>query len=120
MTGTTATLVASKWSALLVGGRVKYDVNDRWTVGLNFSVLNGGPGGGLKARQYAWGPEVGYIVRENLMAVAGYNLTGFKGDAAKDTGFDYSGKGWFLGLRWKFDEDLFKTGDDKAKIGSQP
>ena len=47
-------------------------------------------------------------------------VDGFKGDAAKDTGFDYSGKGWFLGLRWKFDEDLFKTGDDKAKIGSQP
>jgi hypothetical protein len=120
MTGTTATLVASKWSALLLGGRVKYDVTDKWTLGLNFSVLNGGPGGGLKARQYAWGPEVGYIVRENLMAVAGYNFTGFKGDAAKDTGFEYSGKGWFLGLRWKFDEDLFKTGDDKAKIGSQP
>jgi hypothetical protein len=120
MTGTTSTLVASKWSAVLLGGRVKYDVNDRWTVGLNFSVLDGGPGGGLKSRQYAWGPEVGYIVRENLMAVAGYNLTGFTGDGAKDTGFDYTGKGWYLGLRWKFDEDLFKTGDNKAQTGSQP
>jgi hypothetical protein len=120
MTGTTSTLVASKWSALLLGGRVKYDVNDRWTLGLNFSVLSGGPGGGLKARQYAWGPEVGYIVRQNLMAVAGYNLTGFTGDAAKDTGFDYTGRGWYLGLRWKFDEDLFKTGDQKAEGASQP
>ncbi|MFI0545538.1 MAG: hypothetical protein ACH34Y_01275 [Brachymonas sp.] len=120
MTGSGSTLVGSKWSAMLLGGRIKYDVSDRWTVGVNFNILHGGPGGGLKSRQYAWGPEVAYIVRENLMAVAGYNLTGFTGDAAKDTGFDYTGKGWYLGMRWKFDEDLFKTGDEKAKAGSQP
>ena len=59
-------------------------------------------------------------MRQHLMAVAGYNLTGFTGDAAKDTGFDYTGRGWYLGLRWKFDEDLFKTGDQKAEGASQP
>lgn len=118
MTGNTATLVASQWQATLLGGRVKYDISDRWTLGFNASVLQGGPGGGLKSRQYAWGPEVGFIVRQNLMLVSGFNRSGFAGDAAKDTGFDYTGRGWYFGLRWKFDEDLFKTGKAHAQEGA--
>lgn len=101
--------VQDSYRAQLLGGRVTYDVTNRWSVGGIFSVLQGSGGD----KQYAYGLEVGYIVMDNLYATLGYNWRGFasSGTAAGLTGNDYTNRGWVLGLRYKFDEDLFKKNE---------
>ena len=101
--------VQDSYRAQLLGARVTYDVTNRWSVGGIFSVLQGSGGD----RQYAYGLEVGYIVMDNLYATLGYNWRGFasSGKAAGLTGNDYTNRGWVLGLRYKFDEDLFKKNE---------
>ncbi|MBC7437786.1 MAG: hypothetical protein H7332_17155 [Bdellovibrionales bacterium] len=97
--------VKDSYRAALVGGRVTYDITNRWSLGGIMSVLQGSGG----ARQYAYGVEVGYIVVDNLYLTMGYNWRGF---SDKDlTGSDYTNRGWVLGMRYKFDEDLFKKSD---------
>lgn len=101
--------VQDSYRAQLLGGRVTYDVTNQWSVGGIFSVLQGSGGD----KQYAYGLEVGYIVMDNLYATLGYNWRGFasSGTAAGLTGNDYTNRGWVLGLRYKFDEDLFKKNE---------
>ena len=97
--------VNDSYRAQLLGGRVTYDVTNRWSVGGIFSVLQGSGGD----KQYAYGLEVGYVVMDNLYATLGYNWRGFSasGTASGLTGNDYTNRGWVLGMRYKFDEDLF-------------
>jgi hypothetical protein len=64
------------------------------------------------ARQYAYGVEVGYVVVDNVWVTLGYNLRGFRDDEL--TGSDYTNRGWVLGMRYKFDEDLFKSKGDAS------
>lgn len=96
--------VRDNYSATLLGSRVTYDITNRWTVGGLFSVLQGTGG----SRQYAYGLEVGYVVMDNLWATLGYNWRGF---SDKDISNEYTNQGWVLGLRYKFDEDLFRGKD---------
>lgn len=96
--------VRDSYSATLLGGRVTYDITNRWTVGGLFSVLQGSG----SARQYAYGLEVGYVLMDNLWATLGYNWRGFND---RDIANEYSNRGWVLGLRYKFDEDLFRGKD---------
>ena len=98
--------VKDSYRAQLLGGRVTYDVTNKWSAGGIFSMLYG-TGGDM---QYAYGVELGYVVMDNLYATLGYNWRGFasSGTAAGLTGNDYTNRGWVLGLRYKFDEDLFK------------
>jgi opacity protein-like surface antigen len=94
--------VRDDYSASLVGTRVTYDITNRWTVGGLFNVLQGSGG----ARQYAYGLEVGYVMVDNLWVTLGYNWRGF---SDRDlSGSEYTNRGWVLGLRYKFDEDLFR------------
>ena len=101
--------VNDSYRAQLIGSRVTYDVTNRWSLGGIFSILQGSGGD----KQYAYGLEVGYIVMDNLYATLGYNWRGFasSGTAAGLTGNDYTNRGWVLGLRYKFDEDLFKKNE---------
>lgn len=96
--------VRDNYSATLLGSRVTYDITNRWTLGGLFSVLQGTGG----SRQYAYGLEVGYVVMDNLWATLGYNWRGF---SDKDISSEYTNQGWVLGLRYKFDEDLFRGKD---------
>jgi hypothetical protein len=57
------------------------------------------------ASQKAIGVEVGYLVRQNLWLSAGYNVTGFSDREL--TGSDYTNKGFYIRLRFKFDENFF-------------
>jgi hypothetical protein len=95
------------YSAQLFGTRLTYDVTNRWTVGGLVTVLRDQFG----SRQYAYGLELGYIVVDNLWVTLGYNWRGFKTDDLSFTGNEYTNRGWVLGLRYKFDEDLFKRDD---------
>jgi hypothetical protein len=106
--------VQDGYRASLVGGRVTYDITNRWSLGGIMSVLQGSGG----AKQYAYGLEVGYILVDNLYLTAGYNWRGFRDDAL--TGSDYTNRGWVLGVRYKFDEDVFKKGDPSANKTLNP
>jgi hypothetical protein len=110
--------VQDSYRAQLLGGRVTYDVTNKWSIGGIFSVLQGS-GGDM---QYAYGLEVGYIVMDNLYATLGYNWRGFasSGTASGLTGNDYTNRGWVLGLRYKFDEDLFKKNEPSVNKTIDP
>ena len=92
----------TSYNAWLVSGRVLFDVTENWDAGTMWSFLHGDAG---NSRQYAYGVEAGYLVRQNLWLSAGVNFSGF---ADRDlTGSDYTNRGVYLRLRFKFDEALF-------------
>ncbi len=95
--------VNSSFNAVLLSGRVVYDITENWDIGVLGSTFRGQYG----ANQYAYGVEVGRLLRQNLWLSAGYNWTGFEGDSDLN-GYEYTQQGAFLRLRFKFDEDLFR------------
>ncbi len=93
----------SRYNTQLLSARATYDLSPSWDVGLNAAMLLGGNG---QARQWGLGAELGYLLADNLWASLGYNWFGF---TDKDlAGQDYTNKGVYLRLRWKFDEKLFQ------------
>jgi hypothetical protein len=98
--------VASDFRAMLLAGRLVYDITERWDIGALAATQFGQNG----ARQHALGVEVGYLLRQNLWLSAGVNATGFAGDADL-AGYEYTRQGVYIRLRFKFDENLFKGGD---------
>ncbi|MFC5472502.1 hypothetical protein [Paraherbaspirillum soli] len=90
------------YSAYLVGGRVTYDISKRWDISALTSVLYSPQG---RSKQYAVGAEAGYQLQDNLWLSAGYNWRGFNDRDL--TGSDYTNRGVYLRIRFKFDEDLF-------------
>ena len=100
--------VQSRFNAQLVAGRIVYDVTENWDIGVLAATQFGQSG----AKQYAAGAEVGYLLAQNLWLSGGVNVSGFKGDSDL-TGYEYVQRGFYLRLRFKFDETLFK-GRDKA------
>ncbi|NRT55202.1 hypothetical protein [Sphaerotilus uruguayifluvii] len=101
--------VQDSYRAWLVGGRLIRDLTERWDLGLQLSLMRGHaagqPGG---AWQRSVGVEVGYLVQSNLWLSAGYNASGF---SDRDLSSDYTARGAYLRLRFKFDADLFAGAD---------
>jgi hypothetical protein len=98
-----------RYTAWLLGGRATYDINEKWDVGVLASVL-GSPTG--SARQYAYGVELGYQIMTDLWLSAGYNASGF---SDKDlTSGEYTNRGAYVRLRFKFDENLFRSGNQSV------
>ncbi len=95
--------VNSSFRATMVSGRIVYDVTENWDVGVLASTFRGNQG----ANQYAYGVEIGRLLRQNLWLSVGYNWAGFEGDRDLN-GYEYTQKGAFLRLRFKFDEDIFR------------
>ena len=94
--------ISSRSFGNLVSGRITYDITSRWDVGVVASLHTDG---GLSNRKMGLGLEVGYMVQENLWLSAGYNVFGFKD---KDlAGADYTDRGVYVRMRYKFDETLF-------------
>jgi hypothetical protein len=76
---------------------------------------------GSKSKTYAIGVEVGFMVMENLWLSGGYNWQGFRDDEL--TSGEYTQKGVYVRLRYKFDEDLFgkaKSERDGPKADLRP
>jgi hypothetical protein len=94
--------VQDRFNAVLVSGRVNYDITENW----DLSVLLAQQTGQYGARQFAQGAEVGYLVQQNLWISAGYNFAGFSADSDL-AGNDYTREGIYIRLRFKFDQDLF-------------
>jgi hypothetical protein len=106
--------VNDSYRASLLGARVTYDLTNRWSVG-GITTMLAGSGG---SRQYGYGLEVGYTLMDNLLVTLGYNWRGFRDDDL--TGSDYTNRGWVLGVRYKFDEDLFKRDDARVNRALSP
>lgn len=94
----------------LLGGRVTWDVTERWDVGLQaYSMWGDG------TRETAVGLEVGYLAWENLWVSVGYNFIGF---SARDLAGDATTtKGAYVRLRYKFDESLL--GAERPEAGTK-
>jgi hypothetical protein len=105
LTGSSSECVRSQGNTQLIQGRVIYDITPRWDIGMQLSVLGES---GFKNRNYGYGAELGYLIAENLWVSAGFN---FKGITDKDLATDYTAKGAFLKLRFKFDEKIFKRSE---------
>ena len=105
--------VQASYKAWLLGGRLVYDMTENWDLGLLMSVMQGGAGSGARSRQTAVGVEAGYLMRQNVWLSAGYNISGFRD---RDLSNDYTAKGAYLRLRFKFDQQLFGVlrGDESA------
>ncbi|CCD29402.1 Putative conserved repeat domain [Candidatus Glomeribacter gigasporarum BEG34] len=86
--------------AWLTGGRIVYDITENWDVGMLGMYQRD------KNRQGQWaqGVEVGRLLGQNLWVSAGYNWAGFHSDLNEA---DYTARGPYLRLRFKFDEHLF-------------
>lgn len=101
-------VVDDDFNAWLASGRVVYDVTENWDIGLLAATFRGQD----EANQYAYGIELGRLLRQNLWLSVGYNWAGFEGDADLAR-YEYTQHGFFIRLRFKFDEDLF-TADPYA------
>lgn len=106
--------IQDNYHAQLFGARVTYDVTNRWSVGAIATTLVGKGGG----RQYAYGVEAGYVLMDNVWVTLGYNFRGFSDDEL--AGSNYTNRGWVLGVRYKFDEDLFRKSDPSVNKTLNP
>ena len=98
--------VGDRFHAQLGAARLVYDITENWDLGALAAVQIGQ----RSAAQTAFGVEAGYLLRQNLWLSAGVNFTGFAGDADL-VGYEYTRSGVYLRLRFKFDENLFKSRD---------
>lgn len=90
-----------RYSAWYLGGRAVYDITEDWDLGVLGAHLGSAEG---RSRQTAYGAEVAYQVQTNLRLALGFNLSGF---SDRDlSGADYTARGVYIRLRFKFDEDL--------------
>jgi len=95
--------ISGSASAHLLNSRVTYDLTRKWDLALNAMSLFSGD---LRSCQYGLGNEVGYLLTSNLWLSAGYNYFGFYD---KDlSGEDYTNPGFFMRMRFKFDEHLLE------------
>jgi hypothetical protein len=101
--------VNDRFNAALVSGRLVYDITENWDIGVMLAEEFGRNG----ARQQAAGLEVGYLLKQNLWLSAGFNWSGFSGDADL-AGYEYTRSGAYIRLRFKFDENLFKRSDPEV------
>ena len=100
--------LSSRSSTQLFAARVTMDVTPDWDIGVQMSMLSSR---GLRDRQFGVGIEAGYQLAQNTWVSVGYNLFGFKDlDLAGGEPFD---KGAFVRLRYKFDENVFKSPKDR-------
>jgi opacity protein-like surface antigen len=94
-----------------VSGRLIYDITEQVDLGLNVSFMSGRSRSQQGSSvQKGIGVEVGYSMTSNLWASLGYNFTGY---TDKDLTSDYTGRGAYLRLRYKFDQDVFQYNNPK-------
>lgn len=95
-------VVDDDFNAWLLSGRAVYDITENWDVGVLAATFRGED----DANQYAYGIEVGRLLRQNLWLSAGFNWAGFEGDEDLAR-YEYTQDGFYIRLRFKFDETLF-------------
>ena len=86
----------------LLSGRIIYDITDRLDMGAEYRILNSHD---LGSMAQGGSLEIGYRVVKNLWVSLGYGFDDFDSDLTLS---NYTGKGPFLRVRFKFNEHLFK------------
>jgi uncharacterized repeat protein (TIGR01451 family) len=103
------------YTAQIAGARTVVDINDRWDAGLQYYIEKGASDG--TARQQAYGFEVGYLLVKNSWLSIGYNVRGINDtDLA---GGDYTQRAFYLRIRVKFDENLFKPRNNAQALPAE-
>jgi hypothetical protein len=108
--------VDDQFAAWLAGGRVMYDLTDRWSAGVMVSLL--AQTKPAKALQFGYGLEAGYAITSNLWLNLGYTWRGLNDKDLVAT--EYRNRGLFVGLRWKFDENLFGSSNPRINKSMEP
>jgi len=97
---TTSDGLRSTYGAQLLHGRWTHDISQDWDVGVQVGLRLGDGG----TQQHSLGAEIGYQLSKGLWLSTGYNLLGVRDpDLA---GADYTDSGFYIRLRFKFDENL--------------
>ena len=91
--------------AQLLSGRASWEIAPKWEVALVAGGLFGG--NGATSKHYGLGVEAAYLLATNLWVSAGYNWFGYHDDDL--TAGEYTNKGPFVRLRYKFDEALLQN-----------
>ena len=86
--------------AVVLDGRLTWDITNRLDIDLHAGVL--GTGGGDEVL-YSFGAGVNYLVKENLRLGVGYNIVGFEDEDLDPE--SYNDEGLHIGLQYKFDEN---------------
>lgn len=98
--------VSTSTSAHMVGGRMVYELSQKWDVGVHGAKFFDNSGGD----QHTLGMEVGYLLRRDMWLSAGYNFVGFDD---KDLSVEnYTSQGPYLRLRFKFGFDDFGSDEE--------
>jgi large repetitive protein len=100
---------SSRYWAYLVHGRYTRDLTQDWDVGFQTGYLTGKGG----ANQKTLGLEVGYQLVPSLWLSMGYNVLGLTDPDL--SGQNYTSRGAYVRLRWKFDEAVFQFGNVAEK-----
>ena len=102
------------YTDLLLAG-LSYDLAERWEIACYLKFLN----------QYDTGQQsiggvarAGYRVYQNVVLSAGYNYARL--DDRDLTGESFQGQGPFVGVKVKFDEDMFESTQRRAVVLSEP
>ncbi len=103
--------IKAKNNAQLLSARAIWQVAPRWDVSITGSTVLGNS---AQSKTYAVGVELGFLVMENLWLSGGYNFFGYRDDDFANG--EYTNKGTYLRLRYKFDEDLFQTKNKAAEL----
>ena len=100
-------------SAHLLTGRISKDLSRRLSLSLLGSTLWNGD-----ARQTSYGVEAGFGLSDNLLLSLGYNFSELTNRGFQD---ETLGRGFYLRMRFKFDEDLLGSlgAFQKAPVASQ-
>lgn len=100
-------LTKDSYGTQLAMARLTYDFTEKWDVGVTTSALFSDD-----ATYYGAGIELGYLLHANLWLSVGYNYFGYEEDVLN--GNDYTSPGAFFRIRYKFDEDLFSSGNPRV------
>jgi uncharacterized repeat protein (TIGR01451 family) len=96
----------------IASAELRYDVSNRWDVGVHGSILNSWNSG---VHVFSAGASVGYRVMDNTWLSVGYNVKGLN-DKDFD-GAEYRAKGVYATIRVKFDQDTLNL--NAAKLNEQ-
>jgi hypothetical protein len=87
----------------LMGFETRYDITDKWDLGLRASVLHAW---GIDQMDYSSGVSIGHSPANNIWISLGYNFFGFTDEDFSRQ--DYTSKGIYLQFRMKFDQESIR------------
>lgn len=110
-------IASSRSFTQLLHARYTRDLTPDWDLGVQLGLLRSRGG----ARQSLLGLELGYQVSPGLWLSGGYNWRGLRDDELAGT--NHTHRGWYLRLRFKFDETTLGLGggaSTKAATSTAP